>query len=230
MAAPFKHRVHLLTALDWPTLIIVALAAYLVGSLSTAVITARLLGLPDPRSAGSGNPGATNVLRLGGKKAAIVTLVGDLLKGLLPVVVAGTLLTDPDRTAAMGIAGLFAFLGHLFPVFFAFKGGKGVATAAGAMLAMAPLIGVVAVVGWLSAAWATRYSSLSALFAAVVSAALATLLSPPFIALAVSIMALLLILRHHGNIRRLIHGEEPRIGEKAPESKPKPKRKPKPSE
>ncbi|KTG16365.1 hypothetical protein AUR63_03140 [Guyparkeria sp. XI15] len=220
MAAPFKHRDHLLTALDWPTLLIVALAAYLVGSLSTAVITARLLGLPDPRSAGSGNPGATNVLRLGGKKAAIVTLVGDLLKGLLPVVLVAAVIDEPNRTAAMGAAGLFAFLGHLFPVFFAFKGGKGVATAAGAMLGMAPVVGIVAIVGWLSTAWATRYSSLSALFAAVVAATLATLLSPPFIALAVSVMALLLILRHHGNIRRLIRGEEPRIGEKAAKSEP----------
>ena len=204
-----------MTALDWPILLVVAIVAYLVGSLSTAVITARLLGLPDPRSAGSGNPGATNVLRLGGKKAAIVTLAGDVLKGLLPVVLAGVLVTDASRVAAIGTAGLFAFLGHLFPVFFGFKGGKGVATAAGAILGMAPVVGLVAIVGWLSTAWATRYSSLSALFASVVAATLATLLSPPPIALAVSIMALLLVLRHHGNIRRLIRGEEPRIGEKA---------------
>ena len=204
-----------MTALDWPILLVVAIVAYLVGSLSTAVITARLLGLPDPRSAGSGNPGATNVLRLGGKKAAIVTLAGDVLKGLLPVVLAGVLVTDASRVAAIGAAGLFAFLGHLFPVFFGFKGGKGVATAAGAILGMAPVVGLVAIVGWLSTAWATRYSSLSALFASVVAATLATLLSPPPIALAVSIMALLLVLRHHGNIRRLIRGEEPRIGEKA---------------
>lgn len=203
-----------MTALDWPLLLIIAVAAYLVGSLSTAVITARLLGLPDPRSAGSGNPGATNVLRLGGKKAAIVTLVGDLLKGLLPVLVASVAVDTPMQMAAMGTAGLFAFLGHLFPVFFGFKGGKGVATAAGAILGMAPLIGLIAIVGWASTAAATRYSSLSALFAAVVAATLATFLSPPPIALAISVMALLLIIRHHGNIRRLARGEEPRIGTK----------------
>jgi len=204
-----------LTALDWPLLLIVAVAAYLVGSLSTAVITARLLGLPDPRSAGSGNPGATNVLRLGGKKAAIVTLVGDLLKGLLPVLVAYVAVDAPMQLVAMGTAGLFAFLGHLFPVFFGFKGGKGVATAAGAILGLAPLIGLIAIVGWASTAAATRYSSLSALFAAVVAATLATFLSPPPIALAISVMALLLIIRHHGNIRRLARGEEPRIGAKS---------------
>jgi len=130
------------------------------------------------------------------------------------VVAVGLTMDEPNRTAAMGAAGLFAFLGHLFPVFFGFKGGKGVATAAGAILGMAPLVGVVAIAGWLSTAWATRYSSLSALFAAVVAATLGTWLSPPFIALAISLMALLLILRHHANIRRLIRGEEPRIGEK----------------
>lgn len=215
MAGKFKPRDQHLTALDWPLLLIVAVAAYLVGSLSTGVITARLLGLPDPRSAGSGNPGATNVLRLGGKKAAIVTLVGDLLKGLLPVLVAYMAVDTPMQLAAMGTAGLFAFLGHLYPVFFGFKGGKGVATAAGAILGMAPLIGLIAIVGWASTAAATRYSSLSALFAAVVAATLATFLSPPPIALAISVMALLLIIRHHGNIRRLARGEEPRIGAKS---------------
>ena len=202
-------------ALDWPLLFIVAALAYLAGSIPTGVITARLLGLPDPRGAGSGNPGATNVLRLGGKKAAIVTLVGDLLKGLLPVLAAALLVGAPERLAAMATAGVFAFLGHLFPVYFGFRGGgKGVATAAGAILGLAPVVGAVAIAGWVSMAFASRYSSLAALFASVVAATLATFLSPPVIALAISVMALLLILRHHANIRRLIHGEEPRIGQK----------------
>lgn len=207
-----------MTALDWPTLSIVAALAYLVGSIPTGVITARLLGLPDPRGSGSGNPGATNVLRLGGKKAAIVTLVGDLLKGLLPVLAAGALIGAPGALPAMAVAGLFAFLGHLFPVYFGFRGGgKGVATAAGAILGLAPLIGLVAIAGWISMAFASRYSSLAALFASVVAATLATFLSPPVIALAISLMALLLILRHHSNIRRLMRGEEPRIGSKSAE-------------
>lgn len=204
-----------MTALDWPLLLIVAALAYLAGSIPTGVITARLLGLPDPRGAGSGNPGATNVLRLGGKKAAIVTLVGDLLKGLLPVLAAAALVGAPERLAAMAAAGLFAFLGHLFPLYFGFRGGgKGVATAAGAILGLAPVVGAVAIAGWVSMAFASRYSSLAALFASVVAATLATFLSPPVIALAISLMALLLILRHHANIRRLMRGEEPRIGQK----------------
>ncbi|MFA7522540.1 MAG: glycerol-3-phosphate 1-O-acyltransferase PlsY [Halothiobacillaceae bacterium] len=220
MPAPLNLWNHHLTALDWPLLFIVALAAYLVGSLSTAMITARLLGLPDPRSAGSGNPGATNIMRLGGKKAAIVTLAGDLLKGLIPVVLAATLIDTPDRLAAMGTVGLFAFLGHLYPIFFGFKGGKGVATAAGAILGLAPFIGLVAILSWLGMAWATRYSSLSALTAAVVAATLAALFAPPIIFLTISLMALLLILRHRSNIHRLLRGEEPRISEKGRKAGP----------
>jgi len=204
-----------LTALDWPFLLTVAALSYLAGSIPTGVITARLLGLPDPRGAGSGNPGATNVLRLGGKKAAIVTLVGDLLKGLLPVLVAAALVDGPERLAAMAAAGLFAFIGHLFPLYFGFRGGgKGVATAAGAILGLAPVVGLVAIAGWVSMAFASRYSSLAALFASVVAATLATFLSPPVIATAISVMALLLILRHRANIHRLVRGEEPRIGQK----------------
>ena len=204
-----------MTALDWPFLLTVAALSYLAGSIPTGVITARLLGLPDPRGAGSGNPGATNVLRLGGKKAAIVTLVGDLLKGLLPVLVAAALVDGPERLAAMAAAGLFAFIGHLFPLYFGFRGGgKGVATAAGAILGLAPVVGLVAIAGWVSMAFASRYSSLAALFASVVAATLATFLSPPVIATAISVMALLLILRHRANIHRLVRGEEPRIGQK----------------
>ncbi|WP_407275703.1 glycerol-3-phosphate 1-O-acyltransferase PlsY [Halothiobacillus sp. DCM-1] len=189
----------------------VALVSYFIGSIASAVLVARLFGLPDPRTAGSGNPGATNVLRLGGKKAAILTLLGDLGKGILPVLFL-RLLQAPD--AALALAAFAAFIGHLFPVFFGFKGGKGVATAAGALLALSPPVGALCVTTWLASAYFTRYSSLSALLAAVIAALAAVYLAPPVISLAISAMSALLIARHHRNIRRLWRGEEPKIGKK----------------
>lgn len=193
------------------SLVGIAVSSYLIGSIASAVLVAKVFGLPDPRSAGSGNPGATNVLRLGGKKAAILTLLGDLGKGLLPVLVL-RLLHAPD--AALALAALAAFLGHLFPIFFGFKGGKGVATAAGALWALSPPVGALCVATWAAAAYLTRYSSLSALLAAVVAALVSVYFAPPIIALAITIMAVLLIVRHHRNIQRLWRGEEPKIGKK----------------
>jgi glycerol-3-phosphate acyltransferase PlsY len=193
-----------------------ALVGYLIGSLSFAVIVSRVMGLSDPRSYGSGNPGATNVLRSGNKAAAILTLVFDALKGYLPVL--AVLVWGPrwglgEGTAAL--VGLAAFLGHLWPVFFRFKGGKGVATAAGVIFALNPILGVATLATWLIIAWFSRYSSL----AAIVAAAFAPMYQL-FIweagpaALALIIMALLLVWRHQANIRKLMAGTESRLGPK----------------
>lgn len=187
--------------------------AYLAGSVSTGVIVARLMRLPDPRETGSKNPGATNVLRSGGKKAAAFTLGGDVLKGFIPVFIAGLLANPQTSYAAMSAAAIGAFLGHLLPVFFRFQGGKGVATAAGAMLALAPLIALASIALWLFIAYTTRVSSLAAIFSAIAASALATIFAAPELGFTISMIALMLILRHFGNIKRLINGEEPRIGE-----------------
>jgi glycerol-3-phosphate acyltransferase PlsY len=184
--------------------------AYLMGSVSSAVIISRIMGLPDPREEGSKNPGATNVLRLGGKKAAILTLVGDMAKGLIPVVIALVLAAPFDVVALVGLA---AFLGHLYPVFFGFKGGKGVATALGVLAGFSWQIGLSLVATWLLTAWISRISSLSAL----VTALLAPLyvwfwLKLPIPVAAAAVMSVLLFWRHRINIERLLRGEESRIG------------------
>ncbi len=188
------------------------IAGYLAGSLASAVIVCRLMGLPDPRSGGSGNPGATNVLRLGGKKAAVLTLIGDLLKGVLPVLAAHALeVSEPARA----LTALAAFLGHLYPVFFGFKGGKGVATAAGATMALAWPVGLVFAVLWIGLAAITRYASVASLTAAVTSPVVAIMLQPQFsYALAVAVIAGFVVARHRENIARLRAGTEGRIGEK----------------
>ena len=193
------------------------LAAYLVGSLSFAVIVSRLMGLADPRSYGSKNPGATNVLRSGNKLAAILTLVLDALKGFVPVVVA--LLLAPrfgfgDGTVAW--VGLAAFVGHLWPVFFRFQGGKGVATAAGVLMALNPWLGLATLATWLIIAAFFRYSSLASLAAAVFAPFYQLLIwggGPA--ALPLIAMSVLLVWRHEGNIRKLLAGTESRLGQKA---------------
>jgi glycerol-3-phosphate acyltransferase PlsY len=197
--------------------LLAALAGYLIGSLSFAVIVSRAMGLSDPRSYGSGNPGATNVLRSGNKAAAILTLVFDALKGYVPVL--AVLLWGPKYGLEEGTAalvGLAAFLGHLWPVFFRFQGGKGVATAAGVIFALNPLLGVATLATWLIIAWFTRYSSL----AAIVSAAFAPIYQLLIweagpIALALIIMGLLLVWRHQANIKKLLAGTESKLGQKA---------------
>lgn len=198
-----------------PVFLLYALGGYLVGSISTAIITCKLMALPDPRAVGSNNPGATNVLRHGGKKAAIITLLGDMLKGLLPVFVAGWLSHQP---IAIALTGLGAFLGHLYPVFFGFKGGKGVATFYGALLGFNWLAGLAALAVWLLMAFIFRYSSLSALVSAASSPLLLWQFSHNTALLAsCSVMAVMLIWRHRSNMRNLVAGRENKIGTKKTE-------------
>ena len=192
--------------------IVLIVAGYLVGSIASAVLTCRIMGLPDPRTEGSGNPGTTNVLRLAGKRAAVFTLLGDMLKGLIPVLVAGTFASSPWTVAATGLA---AFIGHLYPIFFGFKGGKGVATALGVLCGLSWLIGAAVLGTWLFVAVALRYSSLSALIAAIFAPCYAILMQlDPAYVFGIAIMSVLLIWRHRSNIQRLIAGKESKIGDK----------------
>lgn len=201
--------------------VLATVAAYLVGSLSFAVIVSRVMGLNDPRTYGSKNPGATNVLRSGSKAAAVVTLLLDAFKGWLPVMLVkwfGEPYGLGDGTVAL--VGLAAFVGHLFPVFFRFVGGKGVATALGVLLAISWVLGLATGATWLIVAYAFRYSSLASL--------VATLFAPVYyifgdglawamdksILLAIAVMSMLLIWRHAENIMRLVKGTESRLGKK----------------
>ena len=200
----------------------VVVLAYLLGSLSFAVIVSKFMGLSDPRSYGSKNPGATNVLRSGNKKAAVLTLLFDAVKGWVPV--AGILHYGADYGLAEGAAaaaGLAAFLGHLYPIFFKFQGGKGVATALGVLMGVSPLLGLAVAITWLGIAGYFRYSSLAALLAAV--------LAPVYYAMAADgpvwdfngaifgmlcVMGILLVWRHRDNVNRLLAGTETKLGAK----------------
>ncbi|AOY91642.1 glycerol-3-phosphate acyltransferase [Cupriavidus sp. USMAA2-4] len=193
-----------------------ALAAYLIGSISFAVVVSKAMGLPDPHTYGSGNPGATNVLRSGSKKAAVLTLLGDALKGWVAVWLAQKFgpAYGVDETGVALVAGA-VFLGHLFPVFFRFAGGKGVATAAGILFAIHPLLGAGTLATWLLIAFFFRYSSLAALIAAVFAPFFYVLMfGTDVTAGAVLLIAVLLIVRHRQNIAKLLAGKESRIGEK----------------
>ncbi len=205
---------------DW-TVLLAVVVAYAVGSLSFAVVVSRIMGLNDPRTYGSKNPGATNVLRSGNKKAAALTLLLDALKGWLPVwavVQWGAVGGLGESTLAL--VGLAAFLGHLFPVFFRFQGGKGVATAAGVLMGYEPWLGLAVLMSWLMVAYFLRYSSLAAIVAAV--------FAPVYylfgdgvawdvsgsVALSMAVMGILLLWRHAENIQRLLAGKESKIGSK----------------
>ena len=196
--------------------LLAVVAAYLLGSVPFAVVCSRLFGLADPRSYGSKNPGATNVLRSGNKAAAVMTLFGDMFKGWLAVYLAQTL--GPKYGFAIGLVGVVAlavFFGHLYPVFLKFKWGKGVATAAGVLLALDPVLGLVTLGVWLTIAFTLRYSSLAALVAAAAAPVIAFLQwGSGMLLLVVGIIAMALIVKHWANLQRLMAGTEPQIGAK----------------
>ncbi|HEX6633770.1 MAG TPA: glycerol-3-phosphate 1-O-acyltransferase PlsY [Usitatibacter sp.] len=194
------------------TAFLCALGGYLAGSIPFALLVSRAMGLPDPRTYGSGNIGATNVLRSGSRRAALLTLVGDAAKGWAAVLVAASLGLAAGLVALVGFA---AFLGHVFPVWLRFRGGKGVATAAGVLIAFDWRLGLGVIGVWLAVAVITRYSSLAAIVAALAAPAIAWWIAGPGPSLyAVAGMALLLLARHRANIAKLARGEESRIGEK----------------
>ena len=187
-------------------------AAYLLGSVPFAMISSKLFGLADPRTYGSGNPGATNVLRSGNKKAAVFTLVGDALKGWFAVFAAQKLGFSDN---AVGLVALAVFFGHLFPVFLKFKGGKGVATAAGVLLALDPLLGLATLATWIFVAFAFRYSSLASVLAAALAPVFQIMIhGANGQTIVVAILALALIGKHWQNLQRLLGGQEAKIGSK----------------
>jgi acyl phosphate:glycerol-3-phosphate acyltransferase len=189
--------------------IVLAVLGYLCGSLASAVIVCRVMKLPDPRKEGSGNPGATNVLRLGGRKAAALTLLGDVLKGAIPVLLAHLL---SDSAAVVAATAVAAVVGHMYPVFFQFKGGKGVATAFGAVAAAVYPVALFMGAVWVLTAIATRYASLASMTAAVVAPLFALVfIREPAYVLALATIAALLVYRHRANIQRLRHGVESEI-------------------
>lgn len=193
-----------------PLALIMIISAYLLGSISSAVLICRLLRLPDPRGVGSNNPGATNVLRIGGKKAAAAVLLCDMLKGTIPVWAGYFLKIDP---LILGLVAIAACLGHMYPIFFHFKGGKGVATALGAIAPIGLDLTAMIMATWLFVAVIFRYSSLAAIVT-VLHAPLYTWLVKPQYTLPVAMLCCLIILRHHQNIKRLFAGTEPKVGEK----------------
>lgn len=190
--------------------LLLILASYLIGSLSSAIIICKIWGLPDPRSQGSKNPGATNVLRIGGKTPAIITLLGDGCKGFLPTLLA-MLLESPSWV--IGGVMLAALLGHIFPIFFNFKGGKGVATAMGAFLGLNWVYGLILISVWAIVIKITRFSSLGAIVSIILAPILAWLLLGEEVVItgSISIIAIILLLRHKDNIMRLLSGQESKV-------------------
>lgn len=189
-------------------IIFATIFAYLLGSISSAIIICKLWRLPDPRGAGSNNPGTTNVLRIGGKLPAVLTLVGDALKGIIAVLIVKQINILPVGVA---IAMVAVFLGHLYPIFFRFQGGKGVATAVGVLLAFSWPLGLLVIGVWAAMVFASKISSLGAIAAAIVAAYCGWWVFDPVYGCAITCMVVLLLFRHKPNIVRLYKGEEPKI-------------------
>ena len=204
---------------EYLLLISLTIFAYLLGSVSSAIIVCKLMGLPDPRTQGSNNPGATNVLRIGGKKAAAITLFGDMLKGVIPMIV--SMLLGGADPLLMALTGLAAFFGHLYPVFFGFQGGKGVATALGVQIGLQWQIGLMVAAIWLLMAKGLKISSLAALVSMLIAPAIVWWFwpAPELIGMQI-IITVFLFWRHRSNIQRLLSGEESLISKSSSVEKP----------
>lgn len=195
-----------------PLFVVAVIAAYLIGCIPFAVVVSKAFGLADPRSFGSGNPGATNVLRTGNKLAAFLTLFGDAAKGAIAIGVAVLIGIPADL---LGWIGFIAFIGHVFPVTLGFKGGKGVSTSAGVLLALYWPLGLATLTTWLLVAFTLRYSSLSAITAALLTPAYAVFMGLPTpVIVPITLMVAVLLIKHAGNLRRLLAGQESKIGSK----------------
>ncbi len=196
--------------------ILIVVGAYLLGSINSAIIVSKVFSLPDPRKLGSGNPGATNVLRTGNKVAAVITLAGDLLKGLLPVLTVDLLTANSLLVAATGVA---ALLGHMYPLYYGFKGGKGVATTLGVLLGFDWLLGVAWIAVWLFTALVFRYSSLAALVATLLILVTSWFWSENiWLFIAMTIITVFVFWRHRSNIKKLLAGDESKLGKSSKES------------
>ncbi|OLQ91333.1 glycerol-3-phosphate acyltransferase [Vibrio ponticus] len=198
-----------------PLALAMIFSAYLLGSISSAVLICRVLRLPDPRKVGSNNPGATNVLRIGGRKAALAVLLCDMLKGTIPVWGGYFLNIEPIM---LGLVAIAACLGHMYPLFFHFKGGKGVATALGAIAPIGLDLTAMVIATWLAVALTFRYSSLAALVTVLLAPMYTWMIKPQY-TLPVAMLCCLIVFKHHQNIRRLYDGNEPKLGEKKLSSK-----------
>jgi glycerol-3-phosphate acyltransferase PlsY len=186
--------------------------AYLLGSLNFAIILCKATGVPDPRQEGSKNPGATNVLRLGGKKLAAFVILGDIFKGVVPVLLAKVCGIE---NTALSVVALAAVLGHIYPVFFKFEGGKGIATMLGAILALSFSVGLVLVITWVLIASLSRFSSLASIISAILLPLYLLFFSEPYYVLPMLILSAIILIRHRNNIQRLIKGTEPKLGKKS---------------